>query len=614
MKDLFKIPEGVAAEDGSLDFSKLSDEELSSWIEQASETAEKVASTPDEFSGDFSPAELLQAMTDGVAAIEAAKDALASRQVEDGEAAAETEGAAEDVSEKLAELAGRAKAAADEAAAATAEAEEAAAETPADGDEDGEGEGDEGEAGEAAAEETVTAAAPAPARSSGRSLPPARSRRSVPAPVEPKAEIVALTAAAEGLGHPLGGELGETSEEVSANIARMMIRRRSQFGTVPEGTHGDTIPIARADWSDLYPEDRTLGDDLASNMEKIEVVTAAASIEAAFADRVKKYGADSLTAAGGLCAPLTPYYGLQMISVDDRPVRAALASFNADRGGINYARPAGLTAIDSGVGVKTMAQDAAGGTSAIKTCQVVDCPPFTTTEIDAIYHCLQFGNIGARTFPELLEQWNGLVMAALARVAESRLLDGIKSASTAVTAGSDGLGASATLPSQILTAARAMRSRHRMDPNAVLRVLLPNWVLDLLVSDVYRSQFQRFDMTPEAFVALLRRHNVEPSFYMDGPSDGTQVWGTQSAGALLTFPSTVEWAIFPEGSFLYLDGGQLELGLVRDSVLNSTNDFQIFGETWEAVAYVGIESLWVTTTTCDSGQVNAPVNSGCITY
>lgn len=608
MKDLFKIPEVVAAEDGSYDFSKLSDDELSSWIEQASATAAKVAETPDEFAKDFSPAELLEAMTEGVAAIEAAKDALASRQEDGGEAAAETEETAEDVSEKLAELAGRAKAAADEAAAVS-EAEEAAQETPEE-DEGDEGEGDGGEAGGEAAAEALQASA----KGTTRKGLPARSRRSVPAVEEPKPQMVALTAAAEGLGFALGAEIGSDPEEVSENVARMMIRRRQMFGNVPEGTHGDKIPIARADWSDLYPEDRKLGDDLAANMEKIEAVTASARIEAAFAERVKKYGADSLTAAGGLCAPGTPYYQLQMLSVDDRPVRAALATFNADRGSITFAAPAGLTAIDGGVGVKTMAQDAGGGTSAVKTCQVVDCPPFSTVEVDAIYHCLQFGNIGARTFPELLEQWNGLVMAALARVADSRLLDKIKAASTAVTAGSDGLGASATLPSQILTAARAMRSRHRMDPNAVLRVLLPNWVLDLLVSDVYRSQFQRFDMTPEAFVALLRRHNVEPSFYIDGPSDGTQVWGTQPAGTLLGFPSTVEWAIFPEGSFLYLDGGQLELGLVRDSVLNSTNDFQIFGESWESLAYVGIESLWVTTTTCDSGQVNAPVNSGCISY
>ena len=162
-----------------------------------------------------------------------------------------------------------------------------------------------------------------------------------------------------------------------------------------------------------------------------------------------------------------------------------------------------------------------------------------------------------------------------------------------------------------LTAAAGMRNRHRMDPDAVLRVLLPRWVLDLLVSDVYRSQFDRFEMTPAAFVALLRAGNVEPSFYIDGATGAAQVFGAQAAGALLSFPATIVWYLFPEGSFLFLDGGVLELGLVRDSVLNETNDFQIFGESFENVCFVGVESLEITTTVCDSGTVSLPAAVTC---
>jgi hypothetical protein len=38
-----------------------------------------------------------------------------------------------------------------------------------------------------------------------------------------------------------------------------------------------------------------------------------------------------------------------------------------------------------------------------------------------------------------------------------------------------------------------------------------------------------------------------------------------------------EWAIMPSGG-VYIDGGTLDLGVVRDSTLISTNDFQVFGE------------------------------------
>lgn len=40
----------------------------------------------------------------------------------------------------------------------------------------------------------------------------------------------------------------------------------------------------------------------------------------------------------------------------------------------------------------------------------------------------------------------------------------------------------------------------------------------------------------------------------------------------------------PQGTFVFIDGGTLGLGIVRDSVLNSTNDFQVFGETFRAAA------------------------------
>jgi hypothetical protein len=385
----------------------------------------------------------------------------------------------------------------------------------------------------------------------------------------------------------------------------MMIRRRKDFGRIAAGTKGEKIPIAQLDWREAYDDERRLEDEAPLlNMARIERVVDPEIIRMNFNARRES---GSLTASGGLCAPVTPYYNLQMLSMAARPVRAALPAFNADRGGIKAARPASLASINEAVGIRTAAEDEAGGTFAAKTCQVVDCPDFEETDVAIIYHCLQFGNLGSRTFPERVVQWNNLTLAAHARLAESTLLTAIDAASTQVSADSLGLGASATIPSQVLAAAAAFRSRHRMDENAILRAIFPRWVLDLFVSDVYRTQFQRFDMTPADFVRLLRAGNVEPSFHIDGAAGKGQVFGPQVDGAgLLPFPADVVWYLFPEGSFLYLDGGTLELGIVRDSVLNESNDYQIFGETFEAV-----ESYAVTTPVCDSGAVTLPQEVTC---
>ena len=69
----------------------------------------------------------------------------------------------------------------------------------------------------------------------------------------------------------------------------------------------------------------------------------------------------------------------------------------------------------------------------------------------------------------------------------------------------------------------------------------------------------------------------------------------------------MQYAIFPEGAFIHVDGGMLELGLVRDSTLNSTNDFQIFGETFENVARLAPlqATRWITQDICPNGQYPA---------
>jgi hypothetical protein len=62
------------------------------------------------------------------------------------------------------------------------------------------------------------------------------------------------------------------------------------------------------------------------------------------------------------------------------------------------------------------------------------------------------------------------------------------------------------------------------------------------------------------------------------------------------FTDTFIWYLFAEGTFLFLDGGTLDLGIIRDSTLVGTNDYKMFVETFEGVAKVGVESLKVVST------------------
>jgi hypothetical protein len=290
-----------------------------------------------------------------------------------------------------------------------------------------------------------------------------------------------------------------------------------------------------------------------------------------------------------------------------RPVRDALPSFQAERGGVNVPTATVIGDIDSAISVIEEADDALGGTFATKSCQDLECPAFTETAVTVIAHCREYGNLNARAWPEKIAHENDLTMAAHARTAETYLLDRIKAQSINVTYAAD-LGAFADLVDAILRAQAGIRYRLRMSPDSSFRVLMPAWVKELLSSDWVQTQFDRLQ-AQDAVAAMLSRYRVSVSYYLDTVTGGP-AFADETASALDDFPSTAEWAIFPEGEFIHLDGGTLDLGIVRDSTLNSTNDFQIFGENFENVARIGPAqaALWVTSTIAANGEVRAPVS------
>lgn len=359
---------------------------------------------------------------------------------------------------------------------------------------------------------------------------------------------------------------------------------------------GEKVVIASARYADRVPDDRKLSmNDHRANHERIEALT----------EQMQFMTYDALTAAGGNCAPLTPYYALQNISVQDRPVRDALAGFIADRGGITWMPPPALSSITTAVGYVTEAHDRQGGTYAAKTCQTVACVALQTQQVDSVFACLTFGNLMGRSYPELVAHENNLARAAHARLAETLLLDTIKAGSVHTT-GAAVNGAINTYFGHLLEEAAALRSANRMGASARLRVLAPSWIRDLLVLDIVRSQFDRFAYAQDGVEQLLDRFNLNVSFYLDGSSDGGQIYAAQTAGVVLPFPTTVETYMFPEGTWLFLDAGTLDLGIVRDSVLNAQNQYQLFAETFEHAAKVGVVSSLITSTICPNGVVAAP--------
>lgn len=413
-----------------------------------------------------------------------------------------------------------------------------------------------------------------------------------PAELRPAPKVsapVVITAGADLPGITAGSELSSLSE-----VAQALLSRKHGMGRT-SGGDGEQHTVAT--FSTTFPEARSLNsNDIEGNRAKINAVVSP----------------EAIVAAGGLTAPVETSYDIfELGETSVRPVRDALAVFGADRGGLRFMTPPVLKDLEGAVSVWTMQDDIDASTpeapNPVKPCLRVAAGVEVTVYTDAIPLCLTFGNLSSRAYPELVERHTQLGMVQHARFAETRLLTRIGALSTQVTAAAE-LGAARDIFVQIEQAASAYRSRYRLDPDAPLRVIFPEWFKNALRADLTKQlpgdgRDGTFNLAEAEINQWFSTRKINVSWHLDGETG--QIFGAQADGALLGFPSDVIWYLFSEGTFVFLDGGTLDLGLVRDSTLNGTNDYKIFLETFEGVAKVGVESLRVTSALKIKGSSSA---------
>lgn len=422
----------------------------------------------------------------------------------------------------------------------------------------------------------------------------------VPAEAVPVAAGGANTivrAGADIAGFPSGYEF-QNSEEFGRALAKRIdtvMRMR--------GGDGEKVVIASLERTDI-PADRVLsGGDAFKNWERIEEVI----------------HPDAITASGGCCAPLVTKYDLfDCGGVTNRPVKDALAGFKADRGGIRFYKGPALADLQGALGFWTCTDDAAADVEdpqTWKVCARIDCPPEQTAELQAITMCLTFGVMQTRIFPEVAVANNKLAMVAQARLADSALLAQIKAGSLAIADTGTPLGAVRDLMDTISRAVYYYRDRYRLDKSVKLRAILPQWLPLVLRGDIIKGPFdghrpgEFFGISEDEIATFFSNLGVNPTWSLDSSAPATLGGGFLAAAttALPAWPTSVQWALFPEGTWLFLDGGNLDIGVVRDSTLVRVNDYMEFSETFEAAANIGCESMWITSTIDVTGKAQGPI-------
>jgi hypothetical protein len=395
-------------------------------------------------------------------------------------------------------------------------------------------------------------------------------------PSQKETAPVAITAGADIPGYTAGAQMKDSNEIAEAMASRLHGLRRVKGGD------GEQHIVASI--TTKYPESRVLTQDTDSNVAKIKAV---ASPEA-------------LVASGGHSAPFEVKYDVFGLGTTDRPIRDSLPRFAADRGGIRYIVPPVLSSYGDAVGVWTNEVDTNPGTD-VKSSLTITAATETTVATDAVTLQLQFGNLMTRAYPELIARHNELALIQHAREAEQYLAGKLTAGSTAVTTTSL-IGVARDFLVQVGRAAVAMRSRHRLSPDQKLRVIAPAWIKDAMVADLTLAMPGDATMNATGEIdGYLAARGVDITYSHD-----LNVYGAQSGSAALNeFSDTFTWYIFAEGTFLFLDGGTLDLGIIRDSTLVGTNDYKMFVETFEGIAKIGVESLVVTSTISVNGVAAA---------
>lgn len=417
-----------------------------------------------------------------------------------------------------------------------------------------------------------------------------------------------IVAGADIPGVGLGAQLDNLKDVASAFTKRLHAIGRNGSG------NGEQHTVAT--FSTAFPEDRVLsGQNRELNESRMDAI---ASPEA-------------VVAAGGICAPLPVDEEVITYGSTNRPVRDSLPRFNAERGGVIYLTPPSIADIQGAVTVWTLADDyaaigatlpaemtgiekgtngtslypgAVNGTGAdvtgpAKPCIRITCGEEIRAYVDAIPQCFTIGNMQARAWPELVEKHLELAMVWQARFAETRLLTRMGNLSTKVHTTAR-YGLTRDFLDALSLAVAAFRSRHRLDDAFKLRAILPIWFREAIRADMRKQipgdgQDATFDLSDATIDRWIAASGVNVTWTLDGEQG--QVFGEQDgdpvlSGAAVTpgteaalngFPKEVVWYLFPEGGFVFLDGGTLDLGIVRDSTLNSKNDYQIFVETFEGL-------------------------------
>jgi len=424
-------------------------------------------------------------------------------------------------------------------------------------------------------------------------LPPVRrgnpvrdvARTTLPPDVETTGrETAYLVAAAEVKGFHAGARLDWAQYGVAA---------QARFGSLPypgRGGVGDYVKHAICDVK-IPTADQAL---VASAMPNSDIHEVDQQVEWAVSRHrlAEATGTDgSLVAAGGWCAPSETLYDLLDITTDDGLLD--VPGITVNRGGVRYSLGPDFTAVyvtGNANFTRTETQAIAG--TPTKPMVNIPCPAFTDNRmlVDGLY--LTGDILSSKGYPEAYTDYTQKALKAFAHYVNAQSIIDIVALSGSLIDLSTSTG---TLPVTNRTGSATvellgavelqvtdMRYKNRLSMTQAVEVIMPFWLRGNIRSDLAKRQgmdngFMISDADIRSWFAL---RGASIQFVYDWQDAFTGVGsGFGAATAIAGWPTTANFLIYPQGTFVRALEPVIELSAVYDSTLLQTNQFvQLFQE------------------------------------
>jgi hypothetical protein len=315
-------------------------------------------------------------------------------------------------------------------------------------------------------------------------------------------------------------------------------------------------------------------------------------------------GGRSLTAAAGWCAPSDVIYDLCELETLDGILDSP--QLQTTRGGWQIpilGGPDFASIYDSlGNSGDTHLTEAEVIAEVAKVCTEIPCPPFEDVRLGVDYYCLTGGLLQRRGYPEVVARFARGAIVALAHKINQGFIAAIVAGSGAahvIPADPSGDDAASALLSAVELAVVDAKYRNRMSFTGAMEVVLPWWVLvPIRAAMARRTGVATLAVTDAEILDWFTIRGAVPRFVYDWQDNFSGLpTGPGTAAGLTTLPATVQFLIYPAGTWVKAVQDVVALDTIYDSTMLATNQFTaVFAEDgWAALQMCAFSRLYTVT-------------------